>query len=68
MIAAAGVVAAIIGTFFVNTKKAVMQNLNTGTIIFDFSYYIYLFICTNFIDSFTAGGKTYKVWGVYCYH
>ncbi|HHU31212.1 MAG TPA: sodium-translocating pyrophosphatase, partial [Clostridia bacterium] len=68
MIAAAGVVAAIIGTFFVNTKEGgnAQKALNTGTIVSSILAIIFTyFICTNFIDSFTAGDKTYTGFGVF---
>lgn len=68
LIAAGGVVAAIIGTFFVNTKEGgnAQKALNTGTIVSSILAIIFTyFICTNFIDSFTAGGKTYTGFGVF---
>jgi K(+)-stimulated pyrophosphate-energized sodium pump len=68
MVALGGVVASIIGTFFVGTKEAgdAQKALNTGTIVSSVLSIIFIyFISTGFIDSFTAGGITYTGFGVF---
>jgi len=68
MIAAAGVIAAIIGSFFVQTKEGgnAQKALNTGTIVSSVLSIVFtFFICTRFIESFTIGDKTYTGFGVF---
>lgn len=68
LIAAAGIVASITGTFFVRTQEGAnaQRALNTGTYVAAILSVIFTyFITTGFISSYTVGSKTYTGLGVF---
>ncbi|WP_227762257.1 sodium-translocating pyrophosphatase [Zhaonella formicivorans] len=68
MVAAAGIVASIIGTFFVRTDEGAnaQKALNTGTLVASVLSIIFTyFITTGLLDTFTVGNNTYTGMGVF---